>query len=78
MKVNSKLAEVASQILKVNPKQLSLKSSTDTVEAWDSLGHLRLVLKVEEKFGVKFLTEEIPQLTNLDRLQKALSQKGAL
>ncbi len=78
MKVNPRLAAIASKIFKVNPRELSLRSSTDTIEKWDSLSHLQFILKVEQKFGVKFLTREIPEFTSLDRLQKSLDKKGVL
>ena len=36
--------------------------------AWDSLGHIRLVLEVEQEMGVRFITDRIPELTTLDAL----------
>ena len=33
--------------------------------AWDSLKHMQLVFAVEEKFGVQFPEEAIPQLNSL-------------
>jgi len=48
------------------------------LKKWDSLGHIRLMLAVEEEFKIKFITEEIFKLTNLGMIQKYLVEKGKI
>ena len=40
------------------------------------MSHLNLVLAIEEHYGVKFATEDIPQLTDLPSIQRILDSKG--
>jgi len=40
-------------------------ASTDTVEKWDSLGHLNLMLSLESEFGIEFSDEDLADLTSL-------------
>lgn len=76
--VDPRLAQVVAKVFQVDPKEVSMDSNIETIEKWDSLGHVELILQLEQVFGVRFLTEEIPELTSVERLQKALAQKGAL
>ncbi len=39
-----------------------------SIDKWDSLEHLRLIMAVESEFGIKFQTERIQHLTSLELL----------
>ncbi len=56
---------IASDILGVAAAKLTADSSPDTVESWDSVQHLTLVLALEEKFGLQLSPEEIEQMKTL-------------
>ena len=51
-------------------------TSADDVEEWDSLSHIRLIVAVERKFGVKFKNSEIESLKNVGDLAKLLEAKA--
>jgi acetyltransferase-like isoleucine patch superfamily enzyme/acyl carrier protein len=51
--------------------------SMDSCEAWDSLGHLNLVLALEDAFGVRFGTEEVPEMRDLVAVEKALARASS-
>jgi acyl carrier protein len=40
----------------------------DTLEAWDSLGHIRLIAATEEAFNIRFTIDEIEGLTNVGKI----------
>ncbi len=50
-------------------------SSPDTIEAWDSLRHMNLVLALEEAFGVQFTEEEIVEMLNVQLIVDILKDK---
>lgn len=76
-KVNPKLAQIMAEVFHLNPQKISIEDNTDTVEEWDSLGHLQLILSVEETFRVRFSTDLIPKLVTVKTIQDALREKGA-
>jgi len=76
--VNAKLAQVIAQTLEMDLQEISIASSIDTVEKWDSVGHLEIILSVEQAFGVRFHTDDIPELVSVERLQHALQKEGVL
>ena len=64
----SKLEQVrniASDIFGIPVDQVTAESSPQTIENWDSMQHLNLVLVVEEKFGVQFEPEDIEAMKNV-------------
>lgn len=50
--------------------------SAGAVDAWDSLGHLKLILRVEENFKVKFKTEQIAEATTVRKIYEQLKEFG--
>jgi acyl carrier protein len=68
---------IAADVLQVPPTSLSLQSSPETVESWDSVRHLDLVLALEQAFNLQFEPEEIDQMKNIERIVDVLSAKAA-
>ena len=55
---------------------LSDSLSPETMPAWDSLGHVKLMMGCEEEFGVKFTIEETVESTSVGKLKAVLAAKG--
>ena len=69
---------IASDIFGLPAGKITAESSPETIENWDSMQHLNLVLAVEEKFGVQLSPEDIEQMKNIgavaavvDKIQSA-------
>jgi acyl carrier protein len=56
---------IASDIFGVAANKITADSSPETIENWDSMQHLNLVLAIEEKFGVQLAPEDIEQMKNV-------------
>ena len=56
---------IASDIFGIPVEKITAESSPETIENWDSMQHLNLVLAVEEKFGVQLDPEDIEQMKNI-------------
>ena len=50
--------------------------SPETMPAWDSLAHVKLMMGCEEEFGVKFTIEETVESTSVGKLKSVLALKG--
>ena len=68
----------ASDVLQVPADQLTPESSPESIEAWDSIHHLNLILAFEQEFGVQFEPEEIDQMNNFGRILDVLENKLSL
>ena len=46
----------------------------DTIEKWDSLGHLKLIMNIEKGFAISFSVTQIPILWSEDNLVNAVKE----
>lgn len=69
------LRRVVAETLRVPVESLSAASNNASVPGWDSVGHLNLVLAIEEHFHVRFTTEEIARMTDLAAIRSLLDGK---
>jgi acyl carrier protein len=67
--------QTASDIFGVAKGSLSLTSSPGTVEGWDSVQHLNLVLALEETAGIQIDPEEIDQMKTLGDIVSMVRRK---
>ncbi len=70
-----RLFAVLSSILNVPLESLSLDSSRSSLQEWDSLKHMYVVLALEEEFNVEFSDDEIATLRSASSLRDALMAK---
>ena len=71
----NRVQAILADILQISPAQITTNSSPDTLETWDSVNHLSMVLAVEQEFNVHFMPEEIEQLISAERITAILAQK---
>jgi len=50
--------------------------TADDVDGWDSLNHIRLMLAVQKRFGVKFSAAEVGKLANVGDLVALVRAKA--
>ena len=69
------LRGIASDIFGLPAAEITESSSPETIESWDSVQHLNLVLAMEEQFGVQFDPEEMDQMKNMGEIAGLLDKK---
>lgn len=64
--------EIESGVREIITTMLHCENAANIVRtnetAWDSLKHMQIVFAIEEKFGVQFSEEQIPQLDSLAKI----------
>ena len=73
--IETKVFQTASDVFGVPVAELKLTSAPATVEGWDSVQHLNLVLALEEAVGVSIDPEEIEQMQTLGDIVQLLRAK---
>jgi acyl carrier protein len=66
---------IASDLFAIPPDRITVESSPETIEAWDSTQHLNFVLALEEKFGFQLSPEEMEQMRNIGAIVKLVESK---
>lgn len=67
--------QIAADIFNLPLDAITLQSSPQMIETWDSLQHVNLVLALEQTFAVQFLPEEIAEMQTIDRIAALVEQK---
>ena len=70
------LRKVFHEVFEDEPFEFSDGLGRETLKAWDSLGHIRLVAAVEEAFNTTFSIEEIEGFTTAGKIVETVTQKG--
>lgn len=55
---------VMANVLGIDTTKITEDASPDTIDEWDSLKHMNLVLALEEEFDVVFSDEQIIDMLN--------------
>lgn len=55
---------------------LSPELSASDIDEWDSLSHIRLIVAVEEGFGIRFNSSEIVKLQNVGQFVELIGSKA--
>jgi len=75
MQVNElrdKLLRVVADTLDVPVADVSIDSSCNDLKPWDSVGHIMVMLAVEQGFGVKFSVSQIEAARSVRELESGL------
>lgn len=70
-----KTRAIVADIFEVPLESVTAQSSPDTIETWDSIHHLNMVLALEQEFGVQFSPEEIEQLLSVELIVALVAEK---
>ena len=57
--------EFVATVLDVGREGLSLETAFGSVSEWDSVMHLRLVMEIQDHYGVDIPLEKVPELKTL-------------
>ena len=71
------MRRVVSSVLGLPIEQVTLKTSNDDVENWDSLSIVNLMMAIEEEFQVGLSPEEAGDLLSVELITQVLQEKLA-
>jgi acyl carrier protein len=75
--IYAKLTDVFHDVFDDDSIVVTPELNADDVDEWDSLAHVRLVLAVEKKFGLKFSAAEVARLKNVGEFATLIQTKAA-
>lgn len=73
--VLSRVQRIMADVFSVPVERVTLESSSETIDSWDSLQHLNLMLALEQEFGLELLPEEIERLVSVHDIATLVSDK---
>lgn len=75
--VMERLQDVFREVFDDDALEICDETVASDVSEWDSLNHVKLVVAIEESFGVQFSNREIAGWENVGDMRRALAAKLA-
>lgn len=73
-----KVKTIMAQVFGISVNQITDDASPDTIQKWDSLNHMNLVMALEEVFGIKLSADEIVSMMNYKLVCLTLRERGVI
>ncbi|HSG97390.1 MAG TPA: acyl carrier protein [Woeseiaceae bacterium] len=68
---------VMSQVFQIDPAAITAESSPESIERWDSLKHMQLIMALEDELGVQFPDDAIPELVSYGAIEQMVQELTA-
>lgn len=76
MSINERVAALFEKTFDIEAAEFSLDTVPEDVLRWDSLGHMTLMMDLEDTFGVHFEVDEIAEMSSGRKIIETLQAKG--
>jgi acyl carrier protein len=73
-----RLTEIMRDIFDEDDLEYADTLTADDVEGWDSLSHVRFLVEVEKRFGLRFTSGEIDGLKNVGELLDVIVKRATI
>ena len=71
----SEVLSILSDLFNKSPEELGPESSQSTVDGWDSLQHVNIVLDVEQRFNINLSPSEIGEMVTVRAIADIVNNK---
>jgi acyl carrier protein len=72
MEVEVKIRGIMAELFHLSPEDIDDEATPETIEGWDSMSHLNLVLALEEEYGIRFDDNEILEIVSFQLICEAV------
>ena len=76
MALTDRVAAIFEKTFGIEAAEFSLKTVPEDVLRWDSLGHMNLVMELEDAFNIHFEVDEITEMSSGGKIIEILKAKG--
>ncbi len=75
-KIYETLNEIFQDVFDDEDIVVDAETNSDTIEDWDSLEHINLVVAIEKAFGLKFSMDEVTGMKNVGEMVEIIKTRG--
>lgn len=72
--IEQRVKTLLAKVMRVDVATVTADASTDSMVAWDSLNHIKLVLALEEEFDLAFDESQIEKMTSVAKVVSVIAQ----
>jgi acyl carrier protein len=74
--ISERLKKIILDALQLDDFDMQDETTASMVPRWDSLSHIRVIIAIEENYGIRFKTLEVIRLKNVGQLQRLIDTKS--
>ena len=71
------LKQIIARVLQVSPDSVNDETSSQTLPQWDSMGHMNVIMALENEFRVRFTVHEILEMRDIPAVKRVLLGRQA-
>ena len=68
--MDEKIRSILAQVLKTSADDVGAHTAIGGVRGWDSTAHMRIVLAVEDEFGIELTENQIIEMTSFEKIHE--------
>ena len=72
MSTEARVIALMARVFQSRPGSIGAESARETVEGWDSLGHMNLCLALEEDFNVRLTDRDVTSMHSVGDIVKVV------
>ena len=72
--IERRVKQIVSNVFSIEPHDITENASPETIEKWNSLGHMNLIVALEEEFKIQFSDLQIIEITSLSLIVYAIRE----
>jgi len=73
--VFDQVRDIFADVMEIAPDRVAMDATPDTIDTWDSLRLLNLVLACEEAFSISLDPDEVERMTSVRTIVETISGK---
>ncbi|NBU81560.1 MAG: acyl carrier protein [Flavobacteriaceae bacterium] len=73
--MKDQIKKIMSIVFEVDVNSIEDDSTPGTIENWDSIRHMNLIVSIEEEFNLRFTDDEITDLLSFKLVESIVSKK---
>lgn len=77
-RLSNQIQSVLVEALRVSPEMVTPDLALGDLPQWDSMGHMEVMMLLEQHFGVEINNDTIAELTSVPAIQTYLTSRDAV
>lgn len=65
---------IIADVLMVDPNEIQDDSSPDSIDAWDSLKQMNIIIALEEELNINFTDDQVVEMLNVKLIINAIKE----
>ena len=73
--LEKRIRGIIREVFEISEDETNEEYSMDNVDLWDSMGHMKLLVALEEDFGMQFNIDEVMEMVKYSRIKEIIEDK---